>query len=254
METLEINKIGGLGASEISALFTKEGIKAKTAQTLAYEKAKELITGEKKNFTTAAMQHGLFNESDAFEMVVKEVFPTAVYQADVSFEIEKGLWATPDVIDPIQEITIDIKCPYTIYTYFQNIKKVSASYLAQVQMQMMATGFNKGYLMFYLTSNVIDEWGNKIEFDIDINDRHKFIEIDANKEFQKEILERAKEFFELRDLIKSHLEKAPLISDMEYFNLAKSDHRVTRFKDKTNLKTWEGKIYNNFREGYIVIE
>ncbi|WPC11270.1 hypothetical protein LEQ04_11820 [Riemerella anatipestifer] len=43
----EINKLGGLGASEIGALFTQQGLKAKTAQTLAYEKALELILGQK---------------------------------------------------------------------------------------------------------------------------------------------------------------------------------------------------------------
>ena len=33
------DKLGGIGASDIGKLFTKAGIKAKTAQTLAYEKA-----------------------------------------------------------------------------------------------------------------------------------------------------------------------------------------------------------------------
>lgn len=254
METLEINKIGGLGASQIGALFTQQGLKSKTAQTLAYEKAVEMITGEKRNLTTAAMQHGLFNESDAFTEIIAPNFPNAVYQSDISLLIKDGLWATPDVIDGENEVVMDIKCPYTIYTFFENIRKVPAYYIAQAQMQMLATGFTKGYLVFFLTSNVMDEYGNKIEYDIDINIRHKFIEIEADAEFQQDILKRADDFFQMRDFIYNDLIEAKEVSDMEYFELALSDHKITRFKDKSNLLTWKGKIYRNPREGYLVIE
>lgn len=254
METLEINKIGGLGASEIGALFTQQGLKAKTAQSLAYEKALELISGQKRSLTTAAMQHGLFNESDAFTEIIAPNFPNAVYQSDISLLIKEGLWATPDVIDGEIEVVMDIKCPYTIYTFFENIRKVPAYYIAQCQMQMLATGFTKGYLVFFLTSNVMDEYGNKIEYDIDINQRHKFIEIEADDEFQQDILKRTDGFFEMRDFIYSDLSEANEISDMEYFELALSDHKITRFKDKSNLLTWKGKIYKNKREGFLVIE
>lgn len=250
----EINKLGGLGASEIGALFTQQGLKAKTAQTLAYEKALELILGQKKHLTTTAMQHGIFNEEEAYNVIIQPNFQNTVYQSDVSFEIDKGLWATPDVINPIDNYCMDIKCPYTIYTFKQNIDKVPAYYLAQVQMQMLAAGFNKGYLVYYLTSNVMDEWGNKIEFDIPLDQRYHIKEFDADIEFQTEIKERAKTFFEMRDTIKSHLEEAPLITDVEYIDLAMNDHRITRFKDKSNLLAWKGLIYKNEREGYLVIE
>ena len=75
MEALtEIDKIGGIGASEIGKLFTRQGLKAKTAQTLAFEKAEELINGYRKDFTTVAMQHGIFNEDEAYNLVIKPVF------------------------------------------------------------------------------------------------------------------------------------------------------------------------------------
>ena len=254
METLNINKIGGIGASEIGALFTQQGLKAKTAQTLAYEKALELINGSKKEFTTIAMQHGIFNEEEAFTDIVSQVFPNAIYQSDISFPIKENVWATPDVIDNVEEFSLDIKCPYSVYTFFENSKKLPAYYVAQNQMQMLATGFNKGFVLLYLTSNVTDEWGNKIEFDIPLNDRHKFVEIEADKEFHKEILSRTDGFFSMRDAIHKDLLGAVEISDMEYFNLGKSDHKITRFKDKSNLLTWSGKIYKNEREGYLVIE
>lgn len=252
--TAEINKIGGIGASEIGALFTQNGLKAKTAQTLAYEKAVELINGHKKEFTTVAMQHGIFNEEDAFRNVVSQVFPNAVYQSDISFPIKENVWATPDVTDDVEGFALDIKCPYSVYTFFENVRKLPATYMAQNQMQMLATGYNRGLVLLYLTSNVTDEWGNKIEFDIPLSERHQFIEIDADKEFHKEILTRTDGFFEMRDTIHSHLLEAKEVSDMEYFELGKSDHKITRFKDKSNLLTWKGKIFKNEREGYLVIE
>lgn len=252
--TEEINKIGGLGASEIGALFTKNGLKDKTSHTLAFKKALELLTGQKETFTTYAMQCGIFNESDAFTNVVRPVFPTAKYQSDKSIPIKEGLWATPDVIDDDNGFVLDIKCPFSIYTFFQQCNKLPSSYIAQSQMQMMATKYSKGYVLLYLTSNDMDEFGNTIEYDISLNDRHKFIGLDADEDFQREILVRSGGLFSMRDTILSHLQKATEISDIEYFELGKSDHKITRFKDKSNLLAWEGKIYKNVREGYLVIE
>ena len=45
------------------------------------------------------------------------------------------------------------------------------------------------------------------------------------------------------------------LTDEEFFNLMLDDCRkVTRFKDKSNLTTWGGKIYKVETEGYMVIE
>ena len=113
METVS-KPLGGLGASEIGALFTQQGLKAKTAQSLAYEKALEIINGVKRDITTAAMQHGLFNEEEAFNTIIAPNFPSAVYHSNISLQIKGDLWATPDVIDGENEVVMDIKCPYTI--------------------------------------------------------------------------------------------------------------------------------------------
>lgn len=258
MEVIE-RVFGGLGASQIGSLFTKDGLKAKTAQSLALEKAEEIINGCRKEFTTAPMQHGLYNEEEAFESIVKPSFPTAVYQSDQPILIKKFsddaiIWATPDAVDYDAEITFDIKCPYTISTYFRNVKKMPETYMYQNQMQMLATGHSQGYVVMYLTSNVHDEYGNKIEYDIDINDRHIFKSIIADDTTQDEILKRAEEFFSMRDKLLNDLQNANEISDKEYFELAKSDHSVSKLKDKSNLLTWGGRIFKNEREGYLVIE
>ena len=251
MET-KINKIGGVGASECGKLFTGQGLKAKTAQTLAFEKAVEIITGKKKRITTIPMQHGIFNEEEAFKNVVRPFYPNAKYQSADSISIKESVWVTPDVIDDVEGITIDIKCPYTVYTYFKNINKIPDTYISQNQMQMIGTGHKKGAICMYLTSNQIDEFGNKIEYDIDVNERHTYLPIEADEVYQKEILTRIDGLFEIRDLIGADLSDSIEISDSELFQLCKSGKKVTRFQDKSNLLTWGGKIVNNKGTYYTV--
>lgn len=254
------DKLGGLGASQIGALFTRNGLKAKTCQSLALEKAEEIINGYKKVFSTIATQHGIFNEEEAFNLVVKPTFPNAKYQSSDSIFINNygqnsNIWATPDVVDLIEEVTIDIKCPYSITTYKANITKLPESYISQNQMQMIATGHKKGYVCVYLTSNVVDSFGNKIEYNIPINERHLFIPIEANEDFQAEIIYRSEKFFDLRNQILEDLLNAIDISDDEYFDLIiNKGKKATRFKDKSNLLSCGGKIFKNEREGFLVIE
>lgn len=253
METKEdINKIGGCGASDVGKLFTGQGLKAKTAQTLAFEKAVEMITGKKKNISTIAMQHGIFSEEEAFLNVVKPFYPNAKYQSADSILIKESVWVTPDVVDDVEGLTIDIKCPYSVYTYFKNINKIPENYISQVQMQMIGTKHLKGAICVYLTSTNIDTYGNKIEYDIDINERHTYLPIQADKVYQDEILKRIDGLFEIRDLIGSDLQDSIEISDFELFNLCKTGKKVTRFKDKSNLLTWGGKIVNNNGTFYVV--
>tara|TARA_R110002167_G_scaffold284737_2_gene489870 strand:+ start:10439 stop:11194 length:756 start_codon:yes stop_codon:yes gene_type:complete len=248
---ISVEKLGGIGASECGKLFTSQGLKAKTALTLAYEKALELINGYRKNITTAAMQHGIFSEEEAYYTVVKPFYPNSKYQSSESIWITDLTWATPDVVDDVMGITIDIKCPYSPFTFWGNVRKLPDTYISQNQMQMIGTGHKKGAICLYLTSTNIDEWGNKIEFEIPLEERHLFLPIDADEVYQNEILKRIDEFFPIRDTIYSHLIKAPELNDMEFFQKCK-DSKVTRFKDKSNLLTWENKIIKNGNEYYTV--
>lgn len=245
------DKLGGIGASEIGKLFTKAGLKAKTAQTLAYEKACELINGYKKHITTIAMQHGIFSEEEAYLNVVKPFYPDSKYQSSESIWLTDYSWVTPDVIDNEKGITIDIKCPYTPYSFWNNLRKLPDTYISQNQMQMIGTGHKMGAICLYLTSTKTDEWGNKIEFDIPISKRHAFIPIEAQPEYQKEIAQRIDEFMPIRDKIFSHLFKAKEVSDIDFFELC-GTKKVTRFKDKSNLLTWEDKIIKNQNEYYTI--
>lgn len=252
METLKINKLGGIGASEVGKLFTKAGIKAKTAQTLAFEKAQELITGQKKDITTPAMMHGIFNEEEAYYKVVRPFYPESTYRSSESIPLGEGYWVTPDVVCDTEETTIDIKCPYSPFTFWQWAKKTPDTAISQVQMQLIGTKHKKGALCLYLTSTNMDEWGNKIEYKIPIEDRHLFIPIEAQADYQKEIIQRINDFFPVRDTILSHLVQASVVSDVEFFKIC-GEKKVTKFKDKSNLLTWEGKIVKN-QDQYYVIE
>lgn len=244
-------KLGGVGASEVGKLFTEAGLKAKTAQTLAYEKARELIDGYKKDITTIAMQHGIFNEEEAFYNVVEPFYPNAQYRSADSIWLNKNSWVTPDVTDDIEGITIDIKCPYTPFTFWQNIKRLPDTYISQIQMQLIGTGHDKGAICLYLTSNNVDQWGNKIEFDIPLKDRHIFIPIEKQEDYQKEITQRIEDFIPLRDTIESHLVKAVEVTDLDFFKLCENS-KVTRFKDKSNLLTWEDQLIKNQNEYYTL--
>lgn len=249
---MDENKIGKVGASEISKLFTEQGLKAKTAQSLAYEKARELIDGYKKDFTTPAMQHGIFSEEEAYYSVVHPFYPNSKYRSKDSIWINDRSWATPDVVDDHEGITMDIKCPFTVYTYWENVKKLPKGYYFQNQMQLVATGHKKGSIVLFLTSNNMDDWGNKIEYEIPIDERHHYFFFDKDDDAHKEIIKRLDDFFPLRDIILECLAPAPVLSDVEFFNLAKDGAKITMFKRKSNLTTWAGQIYKNGNEYYVI--
>lgn len=231
-------KLGGIGASEVGKLFTKAGLKAKTAHSFAYEKALEIERGYRDFVSTNAMLHGINSEIDAYNDVVKIAYPHSVLRSDVSMFLsdKEGFryWATPDVTDDFEGITTDIKCPYTPYTYWNNVNKLPEQYKAQNQMQMIATGHKKGLICLYLTGNEIDEHGNKKEYDIPSLERSCFIKNDTDENFQKEIVERIEGFFPMRDLILKGLQESPSISDEELFKLCRV-YNVKKFKENSNL-------------------
>lgn len=246
-------KLGGIGASEVGKLFTRAGLKAKTAHTLAYEKALEIINGYKDFISTNATLHGVNSEIDAFREVVQKQFPNAQLRSDISIFLseKEGMcyWATPDVTDDIEGFTIDIKCPYTPYTYWRNVNNLPEQYKAQNQMQMMATGHKKGLICLYLTNDKVDSYGNKVEYDIPVDERSCFIQNPLDEEFQKEILNRLSGFFPMRDHILKGLESAPEITDEELFRMCKV-MTVKRFKENTNLLNWNDSLVKNREEYY----
>lgn len=246
-------KLGCVGASEVGKLFTKSGLKAKTAHSFAYEKALELINGHRDFISTNATLHGINSEIDAFRDVILKKYPTAELRSDISIFLQEkereNYWATPDVTDEIEGLTIDIKCPYTPYTFWNNVNNLPEQYKAQNQMQMLATGHTKGAICIYLTGSEVDEFGNKKEYNIEPLKRSKFLYNMADSAFQKEIISRINTFFPMRDLILTGLENAPVISDEELFDLCEK-YDVKKFKENSNLLIWNGSIVKCGEEFY----
>ena len=250
-----MDKLGGIGASEIGKLFTEKGLKAKTARTLILEKAKEILTGEKKNVTTPAMLHGIFSEELAYHTVVKECFPSSKLRSSDSILIQDGLWATPDVTDDVEELTMDIKCPFTIASFFKNIRSLPKAYIYQNQQQMMATGHKKGMVCLFLTANRDreDHYGNIIEYDIDVNDRYRLLPLEADESIHSEILIRFDEFKRMRDFQVETLADVTEVGDTEFFDIHK-DNKVTRLKDKFNPQAWDESCIIMNNSTYYVTE
>jgi hypothetical protein len=241
----DINR-GSIGASIISTLFTAQGVKSKGTCTLAIEKAAEVVDNYCPNISTPAMLHGLFNEEEAYKLGIKPKYDDALLQSDFSIKIKEGLHATPDVICPMSELVIDIKCPYSPMTFFQNIDKIKTGYLHQMQCQMLATGFSESYLVYYLTSTNTDEWGNKIEYDIPLEDRVHYHHVTEDEDLQIEMIKRVDEFLQLRDKVIGDIREVAELNDVEFFNICRKK-KVTKLKDKHNILAWQGQIikYDN---------
>lgn len=247
---MSLNKVGGLGASEIGSLFTKEGVDARTAKTKALEKAIEIVTGFRKTFDTAATKHGIFSEEEAFQNVVYPIFgSTASYQASTSIPIKEGLWATPDVVG--DDFVLDIKCPYTVTSFFKNINSIPTTYIIQLHQQALATEKQKAFLCLYLTSTEWDDFGNKIEYDLSIEDRHRIIPIDIDDTIQEEIFTRFDKWVAQRDKLVEHLSEAKEINDKMFYELH-TNHNVTEMKDKSNYWAWKGHLVFNKNKLYVI--
>lgn len=243
-------KLGGIGASEIGKLFTRDGMASKGVKTLCVEKCEEILNGEKPRINTVAMLHGLFNEEEAYNSVVKVFYPSARYRSSESVWIDSNCWATPDITDEENSLVIDVKCPYTVSSFYKNLNNLPSSYMYQVQMQMLAMGYDNGMICLYLTSNRVDGFGNKIEYEIDINDRHSFITILKDEAIQKEIPHRVGVFVGMRDTLMVDLLNAIEVNDSEFFYIHK-EKKITRLKDKSNPFTWGGQIVRNGGIHYV---
>lgn len=241
----DINR-GSIGASTISTLFTKQGLKSKGTLTLAIDKAVEMVDNYCPNISTPAMNHGLFNEEEAFKQVVKPKYEDALLQSDFSIKIQEGFHATPDVICPKSELVIDIKCPYSAMTFHQNIEKIKVGYEMQMQAQMLATGFVNSYLVYFLTSTKMDEWGNQIEYDIPLESRSHWHSVSEDEDLQIEMLKRVDEFLVIRDKVIEDITAVAELDDKEFFAIC-GKKKVTLLKMKHNPLAWQGQIikYNN---------
>lgn len=142
-------RYGKLTASKIIDLLGIKGL-GLTGETYAVERAIEQLFGEvEEGFTSKDMQRGIDLEPTAFAKFV-EVHQNLKVQNCSFFAYGEHAGASPDgLVD--DDAILEIKCPkgkkFFRLVAEENIDKV---YIAQMQMQMLATGRNKAYFFNYL--------------------------------------------------------------------------------------------------------
>jgi hypothetical protein len=229
---MQINKPKGVfSASRISELLATGS--GKTKQSYIYDICLDIL-GLKINFENEAMRHGVATEQNAFDDVVSVLFENAVYQSDIYLPINENCGASPDVL--IDKNCLDIKCPTIekFHSYNWNIPK---SYKDQIQMQLLATGGDIGYLLFFLqkpiTYDNADSWQ---DYDFDnFDDNYILKEFKKDEEKQEEIL-KAVEIstpikYEMLELLKNAEEV-----DFKYLcNYARSGGQYAKLKESNNI-------------------
>lgn len=192
---------GRFTASEIWKLFVEPRKKtdtwSETAKTYILEKAVESALGYKKAFTSKEMEHGIINEKEAFDHWVKISGVPFTYSSDQFFTIGENAGASPDGVlyDGLDIISVcDIKCPQPM-TFMELITQrpeIDNKYFYQLQMQMLATKADNGFLVYYLASEFANTYSGEVEFtfDMPIEKRLYVTEVKADKSIHDQILEK----------------------------------------------------------------
>lgn len=202
-------RTGKFTASEIWKLFVEPRKKtdqwSETAKTYILEKAVEQATGYRKQITSKEMEHGIMTEPEAFENWVKVSGVLYTYTAKEFFEISPIAGASPDGVlyDGLNIISVcDIKCPQPL-TFMELIAErpeVDTKYFYQLQMQMLATNADNGFLVYYLAKEFVNTYTNEVEFsfDIPLEKRIYAIEIKRDQEVQGKMLDKIYKAEELK--------------------------------------------------------
>lgn len=214
------------------------GGKGVTREKYIMEKAEEVVRGHRKrNFSSFHTEHGNLNEFEAIETFREITGKIISYLDQEFFPIDENSGATPDAAEydfsNVITASVDVKCPTeTFYEQkllfikeskpeFQNVPK---EMFFQAQMQMMAlTKHNeslghppviKHYLVRYMTSSVIDDDGNKIEYNLPIESRMFYAVILADEKVQSDLRLQIAQAAAERDIL-IELFKRPILPPVD---------------------------------------
>ncbi len=223
-------------ASRISELLA--GGQGKTAQSYILDLALQTI-GIKDDISTPAMKHGIQNQMNAFEQVVKPLRPTAEW-SDEFIHINEYCGASPDII--IDGSPLDVKCPFFIDSYIEQINKPPTKYFAQVQMQMMACKSKVGRLVFYLTKP--EEWGVEevSEYPFPLALRFKEFEFSQDEELQENILKKVEESEPKKKQFIKLLQESELMDEEQFFYEQLNGFAYRKLNDCNNILNLEKAI------------
>ena len=217
-------------ASRISELLA--GGTGKTAQSYILDLAMQSI-GLREEFSTPAMKHGIQNQLNGFEQVVKPLFPNAEWH-DEFILINEHCGASPDILN--DSTPMDIKSPYYIDTFIEQINKPPSKYYAQVQMQMMACKSDIGRLVFYLTKP--EEWGQEtevVEYPFPLELRFKIFEFTKDEEIQEKILEKVEESQPKKIQMIELLGNAEQLSEEQFFYEQMNGFVYRKLQESNNI-------------------
>lgn len=212
-----------ISASGIGELLTG----GKTAESYLLRKALECI-GITSDLSTKAMEHGIINQYEAFELVVSKIDNAKWH--DVYTPINDFCGASADCIG--DNSVFDIKCPFYIDTYLEQVSKLPKKYYQQVQMQMIAEAKEFGYVVLYLTSSDVDMYGNKIEFPYPLEDRFFIHEVLPDEETMDRILVESEKGYNKMIEWANILKEAP-VKDLDEFFYEQFKGHATYRKLKT---------------------
>jgi hypothetical protein len=225
-------RVGCFSASNISRLMAGGG--GATRKSYILEIATEVVVGQRPQLDTAAMKHGIANQMNAFEFVLKPLYK-GVQWVDKYIPINENCGASPDCVW-LGNYPIDIKCPFDIDTYLEQIEKVKPSYFAQIQMQILSVKGEEGALCTYLTKK--EDWGSDTwsEYPLPLEDRFRVESIKKDEETCDRILLAVEKAAPERDLYIELLNNATLMDEIEYFYYQMKHNKCRDIKSCSNLE------------------
>ncbi len=225
-------RVGCFSASNISRLMAGGG--GATRKSYILEVATEVVIGERPQLDTAAMKHGVANQMNAYEFVLKPLYK-GVQWVDKYIAINENCGASPDCVW-LGNYPIDIKCPFEIDTYLEQIEKVKPSYFAQIQMQIMAVKGEEGALCTYLTRK--EEWGSDTwqEYPLPLEDRFRVEPIKKDEETCDRILTAVEKAAPERDLYIECLNNATVMDEIGYFYYQMKHNKCRDIKSCSNIE------------------
>jgi len=135
-------RMGKFTASRFGDLMTnsrkKDEVLSATAMSYIYEKAAEILTGQRYEFTNSAMEWG--NENEPLAKAYYEELKGCKIEELGFVQINDYSGASPD--GRVDGDNIEIKCPYNTTNHLKTVfeDNINSSYMWQMQGQMLATG------------------------------------------------------------------------------------------------------------------
>lgn len=195
-------------ASQIYKLFSEPrskadkdaGLLSETAKGYIVEVALEQLTGYRKVVKAEAMDHGIEHEDEAFEAFNHLSGLGFEFTGKTFYSLGDNSGASPDGVkyDGIDvEAVADVKCPFGPIGFYnqkmmmledKGLQGVPAEYFYQMQLQMLATGASRGYLVRYLADRQADKYGNSYEYGLPLEHRIFWKELQADAGVHDQIL------------------------------------------------------------------